>query len=96
MSAPISAFLDYQMLSAVSRAALGGWGEEGWREGGNPSLCRNGRECFKTVDTYELFSLSGKHLCNCWWPWLPTQGPEKGEDEGQQGNLSGRGTSLLH
>lgn len=93
---PFLLFLDYQTLSAVSRAALGGVGEEGLREGGNPSLCHNGRECFKMGDAYELFSLSGKHLCNCWWPGLPTQGPEKGEDEGLQGNLSGRSTSSLN
>lgn len=41
---PFLLFVDYQTLSAVSRTAFGG--EEGWREGGNPGLCRNGARVF--------------------------------------------------
>lgn len=81
---PFLLFVDYQTLSAVSRAAIAG--EEGWREGGReeiPGAVATGQECFKTGAAYKLFSLSGNNLCNCWLPWLPTQGPEKGEDEGE-------------
>lgn len=55
-------------------------GEDGGREEIPASVATG--ESFKMGAAYELFSLSGKHLCNCWWPWLPTQGPKKGEDEG--------------
>lgn len=59
------------------------WGrKDEEREGGReeiPASVATGPECFKTGAAYKLFSLSGNNLCNCWWPWLPTQGPKKGE-----------------